>query len=126
MKAKFIREYRSKKPNTLGQKRYSYKMLGTEAEIAAFKAQQGEFFLETETGDVLWNRTEDFGNSPEIVVTQEGKFTMVLDEDQVAYEKAEKRPLFAQMYFNQAQERKALSVTASTKRKAVVSTEPSL
>ena len=110
MKVKFVRQYRSKREETKGQKRFSYQVLGTAEELAQFQKQQKEFFLETEDGKVLWNRTEDYGKSPEVVVTQEGNFTMVLDEYQVASEKAQKHPMFAQMYFAQAEARENASV----------------
>lgn len=105
MKAKRVKEFRSKKEDTKGQKRYQYAISGTADELARFKKQQGQYFLaDKATGTVLWNRTEDHGLNPEIVETMDKEFRMVLDEEQVAYEKAEKRPLFAQMYFDRAQE----------------------
>lgn len=106
MKAKFIRQYRSKNPATLGKKMWGYKLILTPEERVAFAKQQGKYFLEDKvTKEVIWNKDEDHGQAPEIVTTQEGKFTMVLDEEQVAYEKATKRPLFADMYFKQAEQR---------------------
>lgn len=105
MKAKFLRPYRSKNPATLGKRMWSYKLTLTPEEQVAFAKQQGKYFLETKDNGVLWNKDEDHGLNPEITTTQEGKFVMILDEEQVAYEKATKRPLFANMYFKQAEER---------------------
>jgi hypothetical protein len=114
LKAKKVREYRSKKEDTKGEMRYSYSITSSnQEELDKFVAQQGKFLPKTTDGSILWNRTEDYGKNPEITVTQDERFVMIMDEDQVAYEKAEARPLFAQMYFNQAQERKAKRVSGT-------------
>ena len=117
MKAKRTKEFRSQKEETKGQMRYQYLMTGTPEEQVEFKKQQGKYLLPTKDGTVLWNRTDDYGKNPDVVVNQAGKFTMIMDEDQVAYEKAEKRPLFAQMYFDQAQVFKSESMDEKNARR---------
>jgi len=124
MKAKFLRPYRSKNPETLGKRMWSYKLTLTPEEQVAFAKQQGKYFLETKDQGVLWNKDEDHGLAPEIVTTQEGKFTMILDEEQVAYEKATKRPLFANMYFKQAEERANETIEQKNARKKGIKNAP--
>ena len=118
-------KYRSKNPANLGKLMFGYKLALTPEEQAEFKKQQGKYFVETEEGLVLWNRDEDHGNNPEIVKTREGKFSMILDEEQVAYEKSEKRPLWKETYFKQAQQRIAETLEQKIARKqGVASSAP--
>lgn len=128
MKATKAREYRSKREDTKGQKRYSYGISGTPEELAQFKKQQGQFYVETNEGVPLWNRTEDYGKKPEVAITQDGRFVMVLDELAVAYEKAERFPLFAKELFAEAKEREQnggqrARVTATVKAEAPANLE---
>ena len=129
MKAKLVKEYRSKREDTKGKPMWQYLVTGTPDERARFKKQQKEYYLEDKvTKDILWNRDKDHGRNPEIVETMDKEFRMLLDHEDVAYEKAEKRPLFAKMYFDKAQEQIVQdSLPADerkgAKKKAVASTE---
>jgi len=78
-------EYRSKRESSLGRKRFSYAVSGTPEEIAAFKTQQGDFFIEDENGTPIWNLTQDHGRSCEVVLTRAGQFRPILDERAVKY-----------------------------------------
>lgn len=95
LKVTFTGEYRSQKPETKGQKRWGYVVSGTPAELAAFKEQQTKYYVENETGAPLWNQIRDYGKNPQVVKTQAGKFSLVLDEMQVANERAQKYPFLA-------------------------------
>ena len=88
-------EYRSKRESSLGRKRFSYAVSGTPEEIAAFKTQQGDFFIEDENETPIWNLTQDHGRSCEVVLTRAGQFRPILDELAVANERAVKYPALA-------------------------------
>lgn len=69
MKAQLTRSYKSQKGNTV----FVYTVSGTEAQIAAYKAAQGDNYRETDNGVALWFTTRCIGNSGTLVITEKGK-----------------------------------------------------
>ena len=80
MKVQLSRSYRSQKGNTV----FVYTVKGTEAQIEAYKAAQGDNYRETEDGVSLWFTTRCIGNSGTLIVTEKGKVV----PDMSAFEQA--------------------------------------
>ncbi len=80
MKVKLSRSYRSQKGNTV----FVYEGSGTDAQIEAYKAAQGDNYRETEAGVPLWFTTRCIGNSGTLVITDKGKVV----PDMSAFEQA--------------------------------------
>ena len=80
MKVQLSRSYRSQKGNTV----FVYTVKGTEAQIEAYKAAQGDNYRESEDGVSLWFTTRCIGNSGTLIVTEKGKVV----PDMSAFEQA--------------------------------------
>lgn len=80
MQVKLSRSYRSQKGNTV----FVYEGRGTEAQIEAYKAAQGDNYRETENGVPLWFTTRCIGNTGTLIVTEKGKVV----PDMSAFEQA--------------------------------------
>lgn len=80
MKVQLSRSYRSQKGNTV----FVYTVTGSEAQIAAYKAAQGDNYRETEDGVSLWFTTRCIGDDGSLIVTEKGKVV----PDMSAFEQA--------------------------------------
>jgi hypothetical protein len=80
MKVELSRSYRSQKGNTV----FVYTVKGTEAQIDAYKAAQGDNYRETENGVSLWFTTRCIGNAGTLIITEKGKIV----PDMSAFEQA--------------------------------------
>jgi len=80
MKIKFIRSYRSKKGNVT----FVYNVTGSEADIAAYKEAQGEFYREDDTKKPLWFTTRFVGDTGALIITTNGNIVPDMSE----YDKA--------------------------------------
>jgi hypothetical protein len=80
MKVKLSRSYRSQKGNTV----FVYTVEGTQTQIEAYKAAQGDNYRETEDGVSLWFTTRCIGNNGSLIVTEKGKVV----PDMSAFEQA--------------------------------------
>lgn len=80
MKIKLIRSYKSKNGNTV----FVYAVTGTNAQIEAYKAAQGDQYRESEDGASLWFTTRCVGNSGSLIITAKGKVV----PDMSAFEQA--------------------------------------
>ena len=80
MKVQLSRSYRSQKGNTV----FVYTVKGTEAQIEAYKAAQGDNYRESDDGVSLWFTTRCIGNSGTLIVTEKGKVV----PDMSAFEQA--------------------------------------
>lgn len=69
MNAKADGSYRNKKGTLV----FRYKVIGTPAEIEAYKAAQGENYRESEDKTPLFFTTRNAGNSVNLIITQGGK-----------------------------------------------------
>lgn len=68
MKIKLIRSYRSKNGNPT----FVYGVSGSEADLAAFKNAQGEYYREDEDGTPLWFTTRCVGQTGSLIITTNG------------------------------------------------------
>ena len=80
MKVQLSRSYRSQKGNTV----FVYTVKGTESQIEAYKAAQGDNYRETEDGLCLWFTTRCIGNTGTLIITEKGKVV----PDMSAFEQA--------------------------------------
>ena len=80
MKVQLSRSYRSQKGNTV----FVYTVKGTESQIDAYKAAQGDNYRETEDGVSLWFTTRCIGNNGSLIITEKGKVV----PDMSAFEQA--------------------------------------
>ncbi len=80
MKVKLSRSYRSQKGNTV----FVYTGSGSENQIEAYKAAQGDNYRETENGEPLWFTTRCIGNTGTLIITDKGKVV----PDMSAFEQA--------------------------------------
>jgi len=69
LNVKFVRSYRSKNGNVT----FVYSVKGGKAEMEQFKAIQGDFYRESETGEALWFTTRFIGQTGELIITQSNK-----------------------------------------------------
>ncbi len=68
MKVKLIRSYRSKNGNAT----FVYGVTGSDADLAAYKTAQGEFYREDDTGTPLWFTTRCIGQTGKLIITTNG------------------------------------------------------
>lgn len=68
MKIRLIRSYRSKNGNAT----FVYGVTGNKADLAAFKAAQGEYYREDEAGTPLWFTTRCVGQTGKLIITTNG------------------------------------------------------
>jgi len=80
MKVQLSRSYRSQKGNTV----FVYTVKGTESQVEAYKAAQGDNYRETEDGLSLWFTTRCIGNTGTLIITEKGKVV----PDMSAFEQA--------------------------------------
>ena len=80
MKVTLSRSYRSSKGNTV----FVYTVTGSESQIAAYKAAQGDNYRETEDGVSLWFTTRCIGKTGTLIITEKGKVV----PDMSAFEQA--------------------------------------
>ena len=80
MKVQLSRSYRSQKGNTV----FVYTVKGTESQVEAYKAAQGDNYRETEDGVSLWFTTRCIGNTGTLIITEKGKVV----PDMSAFEQA--------------------------------------
>jgi hypothetical protein len=80
MKVKLSRSYRSQKGNTV----FVYTGSGSDNQIEAYKAAQGDNYRETENGEPLWFTTRCIGNTGTLIITDKGKVV----PDMSAFEQA--------------------------------------
>jgi len=80
MKVELSRSYRSPKGNTV----FVYTVKGTESQIDAYKAAQGDNYRETDNGVSLWFTTRCIGNAGTLIITEKGKIV----PDMSAFEQA--------------------------------------
>lgn len=80
MKVKLTRSYKSKNGNTV----FVYTAAGTESQVEAYKAAQGDNYRESEDGTSLWFTTRCIGNTGTLVITEKGKVV----PDMSAFEQA--------------------------------------
>jgi hypothetical protein len=80
MKVKLTRSYKSKNGNTV----FVYTVAGTESQIEAYKAAQGDNYRESDEGVTLWFTTRCIGNAGSLIVTEKGKVV----PDMSAFEQA--------------------------------------
>jgi len=69
MKVKLTRSYRSQKGNTV----FVYSVTGSESQIEAYKAAQGDNYRETDEGVALWFTTRCIGERGTLIITDKGK-----------------------------------------------------
>jgi len=80
MKVKLTRSYKSKNGNTV----FVYTATGTDSQVEAYKAAQGDNYRESEDGTSLWFTTRCIGNTGTLVITEKGKVV----PDMSAFEQA--------------------------------------
>lgn len=80
MKVSLSRSYRSQKGNTV----FVYTVTGSESQIAAYKAAQGDNYRETEDGVSLWFTTRCIGKTGTLIITEKGRIV----PDMSAFEQA--------------------------------------
>jgi hypothetical protein len=80
MKVKLTRSYKSKNGNTV----FVYTATGTDSQVEAYKAAQGDNYRESEDGASLWFTTRCIGNTGTLVITEKGKVV----PDMSAFEQA--------------------------------------
>jgi hypothetical protein len=80
MKVKLTRSYKSKNGNTV----FVYTAAGTDSQVEAYKAAQGDNYRESEDGTSLWFTTRCIGNTGTLVITEKGKVV----PDMSAFEQA--------------------------------------
>ena len=68
MKVSLIRSYRSKNGNAT----FVYGVSGNTSDLEAFKAAQGDYYREDESGTPLWFTTRCIGNSGKLIITTNG------------------------------------------------------
>lgn len=68
MKVKLLRSYRSKNGNAT----FVYTVSGSEKDLAAYKAAQGEYYREDDNGTPLWFTTRCIGQSGKLIITTNG------------------------------------------------------
>jgi hypothetical protein len=68
MNIKLVRTYRSKNGNPT----FVYGVSGSQKDLAAFKAAQGEYYREDETGSPLWFTTRCVGTTGKLIITTNG------------------------------------------------------
>lgn len=80
MKVKLTRSYKSKNGNTV----FVYTVKGTNAQVEAYKAAQGDQYRETDDGESLWFTTRCIGQAGTLIITEKGKIV----PDMSAFEQA--------------------------------------
>lgn len=116
MKGTFRREYASSgknNPQSKGQPRYSYAVIGTPEELEDFKKSQGKFYVEDD-GTPILNLTQDFGQSVELVKRRiDGRWVPAKGRMERAHDLAKKYPLFANAIAAKALENMNFGTAAS-------------
>jgi len=98
MNLKFISTFRSSGKNniaTKGKLRFKYEVTGTKSELADFKESRGDYYLEGDKGEPLFNSLNYVGKSPRLVQTQDGRYIADTSALDTANSLAEQFPFLA-------------------------------